>query len=278
MRIYVVDVSAVQGRGIDWRQVRGWNPGEAFGGPFGSIQGVIAKASEGARGVDPTVRANLDGARAEGFAVGVYHFARAGRERGWGRLQAERTIALDLGAGDDPGELPIWLDLEEGNAAALSGGPDALVDEALAFLETVEAAGFRAGLYTMPSFGAQWRGARRLAELASRPLWVAHYARLGAWVPGESAAPMKLAPWAAWSLWQFSGGGPKVPGNVVPGILGGRGFVDLNLVADGLAGWRRLLGYGEAEEAELLDGGAVHGAHVVDASLSEYQREDAGEA
>lgn len=262
-RIYTIDVSSVQAR-IDWSKVRGHDPGAKFGGPPGEIQGVIAKASEGWRGVDPTVRANLEGARLEGLAVGVYHFARVGKD-GWGRAQAAHVLSLDLGAGDDPGELPIWLDLEEGSAKALSGGSaDELVDEALDFLETVEAAGFRAGVYTMPSFDAQWRGARRLVELASRPLWVAHYARRGAWVPGDDARPMKLAPWNAWSMWQFSGGGPGQPGNVIPGILGGTGYVDVNLVAEGLEGWRRLCG---AEEPSIgLDGGPVHGTHVIDAS------------
>ena len=266
-RIYTIDVSQVQGR-IDWSQVRGHDPGEALGGPAGSIEGVIAKAAEGGRYVDPTVRANLDAARLEGLAVGVYHFAKVGGP-GWGRVQAEHVLSLDLGAGDDPGELPVWLDLGEGKARALAGGADELVDEARESLEAVEAAGFRAGVYTMPVFDAQWRGARRLVELASRPLWVAHYARRGAWVPGEGARPMRLAPWASWDMWQFSGGGPGLAGNVVPGVLGGVGFVDLNLVADGLEGWRRLVGAGELSEG--LDGGAVHGAHVVEASLSEYR-------
>lgn len=265
-RIYTIDVSAVQAR-IDWSKVRGHDPGASLGGPPGEIQGVIAKASEGGRGVDSTVRANLDGARLEGLAVGIYHFARVGKP-GWGRAQAEHVLSLKLGVGDDPGELPIWLDLEEGNAKALAGDANALVDESLEFLETVEAAGFRAGVYSAPYFDAQWRGARRLVELASRPLWVAHYARRGAWVPGDGARPMKLAPWSSWAMWQFSGGGPGQPGNVIPGILDGRGYVDVNLVAEGLDGWRRLCG---AEEPSIgLDGGPVHGTHVIDATLAEY--------
>lgn len=260
-RIYLIDVSSVQ-KGIDWDRVVEHDPGEAFGRPPGRIRGVVAKASEGSKGIDGRTREHIAGARLVGLSVGVYHF---GRVSGRALEQADHVLELGHELGDDPGELPVWLDLEEEGAAARLGGPDAYVDWIVTWCERIEANGYRAGLYTAPVYGAEWRGARRVEELARWPLWVAQYSRRGAWAPLDTDQPMKLAPWKEWAIWQFSGGGPGLDGNRVPGV---DGWCDLDLVNGGRPAWRGLLGLPEVDP-DVDMGGPVHGTHVVEAALAE---------
>ncbi len=128
----------------------------------------------------------------------------------------------------------------------------------MTWCERVEALGYRAGIYTAPVYGAEWRGA-----LARWPLWVAQYSRVGAWVPSDTDQPMKLAPWKEWAIWQFSGGGTGLDGNRVPGV---DGWCDLDLVNGGLETWRGLLGLPEVDPKVDM-GGPVHGTHLVEAAL-----------
>ena len=265
-RIYLIDVSSVQ-KGIDWDRVVEHDPGEAFGRPPGRIRGVIVKASEGNGHVDGRTREHLAGARLAGMTCGVYHFGRADGGAQDPELEAEHILRRGHELGDDPGELPVTLDLEEQGIAARLGGPEAYARWIVRWCDRIEAEGYRAMLYSAPVYGAEWRGASAelLARMASRPLWVAQYSRRGAWAPSDTDQPMKLAPWREWSLWQYSGGGPGLPGNTVPGVSG---FVDLNLVNGGLETFRELLGLPEvAPEVDM--GGPVHGTHVVDAALAE---------
>lgn len=267
-RIYVVDVSSVQAP-IDWGKVAEHDPGEAFGRPPGRVCGAIVKASEGNAHTDRRAREHLAGARLAGLTCGVYHFARADRAEADPVLEAEHILRLGHELGDEPGELPIALDLEEQGVAAKLGGPEAYARWIVRWCERIDAEGYRAMLYSAPVYGAEWRGAsvELLGLMARRPLWVAQYSRRGAWAPSDADQPMKLAPWSKWTLWQYSGGGPGLPGNTVPGVSG---FVDLNLVNGGRAEWRELLGLPAEDPEEPI--GAVHGAHVVDASLEELRR------
>jgi lysozyme len=254
-RIYVVDVSSVQ-IDADWKKVAAHDPGAAFGVPPGRIAGCIAKASEGARGVDPETRMHLEGAQEQGLVTGIYHFARAGA--GPAREQADRVVDLGLGVGDDPGELPVWLDCEEKGISDRLGGDSAYVDWILTWCDRIREQRHRAGIYSAPVYGPEWQQGARVAELAQYPLWVAQYSRIGPWAPTDAQRPMKLAPWKEWAIWQFSGGGPGLPGNTVPGFGEGN-YVDLNLVADGA--WRMLLGTEPVEPNEDM-GGIVHESPV----------------
>lgn len=267
-RVYVLDVSSVQKK-IDWDRVVEHDPGEAFGRPAGRIRGVIVKASEGNGHVDGRTREHLAGARLAGLTCGVYHFGRADGGAQDPELEAEHVLRRGHELGDDPGELPVTLDLEEQGIAARLGGPEAYARWIVRWCDRIEAEGYRAMLYSAPVYGAEWRGASAelLARMAARPLWVAQYSRRGAWAPSDADQPMKLAPWTSWAMWQYSGGGPGLPGNTVPGV---DGFVDLNLVNGGLATWRALLGL-PAEAEEPSGGGIVHGSHVVDGALEDWR-------
>lgn len=245
-RIYVVDVSSVQPY-AGWPTVAAHDPGAAFGAPPGRIRGAIVKATEGRGGIDPEARQHLEGAQGAGLTTGIYHFSRAGA--GPAREQADRVLDQKHDLGDDPGELPVWLDCEEKGIAARLGGPNAYVDWILAWHARVVERGFRGGIYTAPVYGPEWAGASadRLGELAQLLLWIAQYTRIGPWVPADGQSPMKLAPWGDdYDLWQFSGGGPGLPGNTVKGF--GPNYVDLNLVKPGR--WLRLLGKEPVEPTE----------------------------
>lgn len=199
-----------------------------------------------------------------GLSVGVYHFARV---RGAALEQADYAIDRACELGDDPGELPIWLDLEEQGAAARLGGANAYVDWIIRWADRIRERGYRPAAYSAPVYGAEWRAASpgRLQELARLPFWVAQYSHVGAWCPSDTERPLVVPPWPAAALWQFSGGGPGLPGNTVPGV---DGFVDLNLVLGGRPVFRSLLGL-PAEDAELDMGGPVHGEHVVEGALGD---------
>jgi lysozyme len=267
-RVYVLDVSSVQ-KGIDWDRVVAHDPGELFTRPAGQIRGVVVKASEGNGHVDRRAREHLDGARAAGLSCGVYHFARADVGVRDAEREAEHVLRHAHAYGDEPGELPIVLDLEEPAIGARLGGPEVYAAWIVRWLDRVEAEGFRAMVYSAPVYGAEWRGAsdELLSRMAARPLWVAQYSRRGAWAPSDTDRPLRLAPWTSWAMWQYSGGGPGLPGNTVPGV---DGFVDLNLVNGGLATWRALLGLPEEAE-EPSGGGFVHGSHVVDGALEDWR-------
>ena len=264
-RIYLLDVSSVQ-RGIDWDRVVDHDPGAAFGRTPGRIRGVVAKATEGTRGTDSRTREHIEGARLAGLSVGVYHFARVS---GGPEEQADHVLEHAQELGDDPGEIPVWLDLEEQGAAARLGGANAYVDWITRWADRIRERGYRPAAYSAPVYGAEWHAASpgRLSEFARLPFWVAQYSHVGAWCPSDTDRPLVVPPWPAAALWQFSGGGPGLPGNTVPGV---DGFVDLNLVLGGRPVFRSLLGL-PAEDAEPDMGGPVHGSHVVDAALAERE-------
>ena len=262
-RIYLLDVSSVQ-RGIDWDRVVEHDPGAAFGRSPGRIRGVVAKATEGTRGTDSRTRGHIEGARMAGLSAGVYHF---GRVSGDPEEQADHVLAHAQELGDDPGELPVWLDLEEQGAAHRLGGPDAYVRWILRWGRRIQERGYRRGAYSAPVYGSEWRGASMelLAELGDWPFWVAQYSRVGAWCPSDTDRPADVWPWREPALWQFSGGGPGLPGNTCPGVVG---FVDLDLVLGGLPMFRSILGLGAADPEPDM-GGPVHGHYLGDTGSDE---------
>lgn len=190
-----IDVSKWQGV-IDWARVR------AAGKHY-----AIAKATEGIGYEDPSYDRNKAGARANGLAVGAYHFARPGTGNNPVR-EADWFIAT---AGYERGMLIPALDLE------VSGGlgATALTSWVKAWLGRVyERLGVRAMIYTSPSF---WRNnmndSRWFADNGYGILWVAH------WNVASPSVPASNWGGRSWTFWQYSSQGR------VPGI---EGDVDLN--------------------------------------------------
>jgi len=186
-----LDVSSVQGA-VDWEKVA--EAGFRF---------VFVKVSEGDYGRDPRRLEYLTGARAAGVRTGVYHFAHVAGD------PIKQARALWDAMGD---EMPIRaaLDLE---SAPHGTRREDVVDWSLRFIDEAERwFGRPPVFYTYPAF-ARWL--QPLPEDFARcPLWIASYASTThAWAPPLGMRPPVPAPWADWSLHQYSGnGGFRVAG------------------------------------------------------------------
>jgi GH25 family lysozyme M1 (1,4-beta-N-acetylmuramidase) len=172
-----IDVSHHQGK-IDWANV----PKDlAF---------VVLKCSEGATFKDKRYQENLLAARAAGFDVRAYHYAKPGNNA----AEVEARFACETAAG-----APVYLDLEEsGNLSSAS-----LTAWALKFMNTVQAIQGRLPvLYTGSAFLRYKLNGGSL--LSTYPLWLARYS-------GEDDDPGYIGAFSKWWAWQLSSKG-KVPG------------------------------------------------------------------
>lgn len=193
-----VDVSLYQ-ETVDWAQVAG------AGVKFAIIRAGYRGYSQGLIYEDDYFEENLQGAAAAGLDVGAYFFSQAVDVQE-ARQEAEFVLNLLKGRHLD---LPIFFDWEhirdeEEGARTDAVDSETLTDCALAFAETVEAAGYQAGVYFNHSLGYF---SYELGRLGSLPFWFA-------------AAGDYSDFYYAQSYWQYSFTGE------VPGI---QGVVDLNL-------------------------------------------------
>lgn len=197
--IRFLDVSWCQGA-IDWLEV----PAE--------YRGVIAKASEGTTGLDPTRLRNIEAAHASGRIVSLYHFLRPSMD------PIGQIANLWKAIGDTMPDFRPALDLES--------APDSMTPEDLAawFLRAADEAESYFGVpplvYTFPYFyNTRIAHARGITgELGQRiarcPLWIADYSH--GELPAEGAHPFTPLPWSTWTMWQTSGD----KSTRVPGIAG----------------------------------------------------------
>lgn len=189
------------------------------------IRFAYMKCSQGNErpGVDATYRRNVEHARANGIAVGAYHYAyclpphpdhpfRSPRE------EAEFAFRSCAGLGSQAGELSPVVDAEhpEPGDWAKWGCSAAQISEWLH--EYCEAATLLWGrlpvIYTYPWW---WRslGAADVSWAAPYPLWMANYTHPGPGVPPDGSGPIVPVPWQQWAVWQYSADGSK---ERVPGI------------------------------------------------------------
>lgn len=147
------------------------------------IVGVIHKATQGSRGVDPHYASNRDKARKAGLLWGAYHFG-TGAD---GDEQAEHFLDV---VGNDP-ETLLVLDLGPNPT-----GPTMTLGEARTFVSHVEqATGRFPGLYS-GHFIKEKLGTDHDPILAECWLWLAQFGR-AAIVPPN---------WPTWTLWQYTDG------------------------------------------------------------------------
>lgn len=198
-----IDVSEHDGE-IDWAQVK------AAGVDFAMVRLGYRGYGQGTMNLDKYFLANLSGAAAAGVKVGVYFFSQAVSAEE-AREEADYVVN-SLAATDVTLSYPIVFDEEpitDGNVARTDGMTAAQFSEnALAFCQQVESAGYTAMLY-----GNQHELAKLdlSGELASYDVWYAEY---GVKKPtGEFDFVM----------WQYSDTGS------IPGITASDGQVDLNI-------------------------------------------------
>lgn len=159
-----IDLSVFQGE-VDWQAVA------ADGVDFAVIRLGYRGYGKGALQPDERCSAYLDGAHGVGLEAGVYFFSQALTAEE-GQEEAQYVLALLEGR---TLELPVYFDWEPISAedSRTSGYDYAhLTDSAVAFCQTIEAAGYEAGVYINRQQGYYHYDLSRIEDYA---LWVADY-------------------------------------------------------------------------------------------------------
>lgn len=191
-----IDVSDHQGD-IDWTAVA------ADGVEFAMLRVAYRGYTEGTITLDTKFAQNVQGARANGIEVGVYFFSQALTEE---ETREEAKVAIEAMKGLDI-TYPVvfdWEDIPHAEARTDMVDGATLTANAKAFCQTVEQAGYTAGVYFNQVFGYQKYD---LLELKDYVFWLAEY----------KAAPTF---YYAFDFWQYTD----------DGTVGGIGTpVDVNL-------------------------------------------------
>ena len=158
-----VDVSSHQ-QEIDWELVA------ANGVEFAMIRVGYRGYTEGEIQPDDYFVQNIEGARAAGLDVGVYFFSQALDEQeaiDEANYVLERIKPYSL-------SYPVIFDWEDIEADARTDGMDSvqLTKNAIAFCDTIEQAGYRAGVYFNQRFGYEEFD---LESLQDYVFWLAEY-------------------------------------------------------------------------------------------------------
>ena len=158
-----VDVSSHQ-QEIDWELVA------ANGVEFAMIRVGYHGYTEGEIQPDEYFVPNIEGARAAGLDVGVYFFSQALDEQ---EAIDEANYVLEQ-IKDYPLSYPVIFDWEDIEADARTDGMDSvqLTKNAIAFCDTIEQAGYRAGVYFNQRFGYEEFD---LESLQDYVFWLAEY-------------------------------------------------------------------------------------------------------
>ena len=158
-----VDVSSHQ-QEIDWELVA------ANGVEFAMIRVGYRGYTEGEIQPDEYFVQNIEGARAAGLDVGVYFFSQALDEQ---EAIDEANYVLEQ-IKDYPLSYPVIFDWEDIEADARTDGMDSvqLTKNAIAFCDTIEQAGYRAGVYFNQRFGYEEFD---LESLQDYVFWLAEY-------------------------------------------------------------------------------------------------------
>lgn len=193
------------GFGIDvskWNKEIDWEKVKAAGVDFAIIRCAYRGSSTGSLVEDPYFKKNIEGATKAGVKVGVYFFTQAVNIT---EAMEEASIAVAL-CRDYPISYPIFIDTEGAGANARAANLDVETRTAVCktFCETVEAAGYNAGVYASKNW---FNNNLEVAQLTDYYTWLAEY---------KSEATYE----GSYDFWQYTSSGK------VDGI---EGRVDLNV-------------------------------------------------
>ena len=191
-----IDVSEWQGH-IDWQQVKD------SGVEFAIIRVGGRGMNEGALYTDDYAQSNDEGASSVGLKVGAYIFSQAVTVE---EAIEEAEFVLDQVKNWDV-QMPLVFDWEYAGEGVRTSKMDSrtLTDMAIAFCDTIKAAGYEPMIY----FGrSQSMNMMKLEELTDYPFWLAMY------------SPFMDYPYKV-DMWQYTCTG------TVPGIFGD---VDVNVM------------------------------------------------
>lgn len=179
-----------------------WNKAKEAGVEFAIIRCGYRGSSTGSLVEDPYFQSNIENAAKAGVLVGLYFFTQAVNEV---EAVEEASMVLTL-LGDRGVQYPIFIDTEgaggNGRADALDRETRTLVCEA--FAKTIEASGYRAGIYASKNWLNNNLYVEKLSDYA---IWLAEYKEKPTY-EGE------------YHMWQYSSKGS---------IDGIEGRVDLNI-------------------------------------------------
>ena len=168
-----IDVSTWQ-RDVDWNRVKA-----------AGIRAVIIRAGFGTT-KDNMFEDHYAGARAAGLAIGAYWYSYA-----YSAEQAvqEARACINTISGK-AFEIPVYYDMEEDGQMAL--GRSVMTEMACCFIDTVQAAGRRGGMYSSPSWFADFIDYELMRRL-NYSIWLAHWANRPAlesdiWQYGEDGS------------------------------------------------------------------------------------------
>lgn len=162
-----VDVSKYQ-RDINWAKAK------AAGVDYAIIRvGFRGYGSEGKLRIDNKFEQNYIGATAAGVDVGLYVFSQA---TSVDEAIEEASLAVNCLKGR-PIQYPIYIDMEYSASDNRTGRADRISKQmrtacAVAFCQTVQKAGYRAGVYASKSF---FDDELYYSNISQYEIWVAHY-------------------------------------------------------------------------------------------------------
>lgn len=162
---YGIDVSFYQGD-IDWQKVA------ADGIDFAIIRVGYRTSKDGTLNTDTKFREYIEGAEAAGLDVGLYFFSQATNAD---EAVEEANYLIDL-AKDYKITYPVafdWEPVSGANSRSMNFDYSKLTDCAVAFCNTISAAGYTPAVYYNESFAYLRYDVSRL--MGSNVVWLAHY-------------------------------------------------------------------------------------------------------
>ena len=150
-----IDISTWQ-RGVDWQRVK-----------KAGIKAVIIRAGFG-QTKDNMFEDHYAGARAAGLYIGAYWYSYA---YSIAQAEQEANACIDILRGKTF-ELPVYYDMEEDGQMSL--GRQVMTAMACRFIDAVQAAGYRGGMYSSPSWFSDFIDYDLMRKKYS--VWLAHWA------------------------------------------------------------------------------------------------------
>lgn len=154
------------------------------------INYAIIRDGYGTSHVDSYFKRNMEGAIAQGIHVGIYHFSYALSAAG-AKAEAEYVLKL-IEPYKDKIVLPVFFDFEYDTVSyakkqGVTLGKEAFNAHTVAFCDTIQAAGYRAGVYYNLDYMRRYVDIDRIGKYVQ---WYAQYA--------DTASA------TTWDLWQYS--------------------------------------------------------------------------
>lgn len=173
---------------------------------------TIVKTTEGLDYQNPKARAQIASAKNAGIPVGGYHYARFSADSSMAVKEGNYAVENAKNMGIPVGSI-YACDWESGSGNYVNGGADASANAILAFMDTVEQAGYKPLLYSGKELLTKNINTKKITDKYGDCLWVAYYKTSGRedvadfnWFPSMNHV----------AIWQFTQNwkGMNVDGNV----------------------------------------------------------------